>query len=538
MLEKIFTRENALQRHRNAPLLQEREEHLRNFAKTRHDYHSLVYRADYLLKVVEYLNLSDDSREPVGIDAVREAAKKWAAVKLDPGKRKRGYPSGRRFEIVATQWLEELGMLDRRDSEGCIFNELLKARKSRLNAIGQPLFDERRRYLEALRSKAYCNDILRMTSAYMLHAIDLLKLDRPRRVGLSEIETAAQTWQGRPSGSGVRQRIPGKDRSEKFIRIVTHWLNFLGWLDEPKDSSPLHAELSGYFDWVEDVRGLSHRTIRSRICVLRRFAAFLSKRKTKLSDLDMETIDAFLIHRASADGCSRRTIASNVTILRGFLCFAWRQGWCSHDMSAGLVAPRQYSDEDIPSFAPWQAVENILSKSAKDTSPLGLRTHAMLTLLATYGMRCSELRELKVDDIDWRKETVFLRRAKGCRPQVMPLVRTAGDAIVGYIKGARHNPGGHRNLFPGMAAPYAPLTPAAIYRVVSKALRAEDIQLKHYGPHCLRHSCATHLVNSGHTLKEVSDILGHQGIDTTRIYAKVDLATLSQVADMDWRAVL
>ena len=309
MLEKIFTRENALQRHRNAPLLQEREEHLRNFAKTRHDYHSLVYRADYLLKVVEYLNLSDDSREPVGIDAVREAAKKWAAVKLDPGKRKRGYPSGRRFEIVATQWLEELGMLDRRDSEGCIFNELLKARKSRLNAIGQPLFDERRRYLEALRSKAYCNDILRMTSAYMLHAIDLLKLDRPRRVGLSEIETAAQTWQGRPSGSGVRQRIPGKDRSEKFIRIVTHWLNFLGWLDEPKDSSPLHAELSGYFDWAEDVRGLSHRTIRSRICVLRRFAAFLSKRKTKLSDLDMETIDAFLIHRASAEGCLRRTIA-------------------------------------------------------------------------------------------------------------------------------------------------------------------------------------------------------------------------------------
>ena len=538
MLEKIFTRENALLRHQNAPLLQEREENLRRFAKTRHDYRSLVCRADYLLKVVEYLNLSDDSREPVGIDAVREAARKWAAVKLDPSKRKKGYPSGRRFEIVATQWLEELGMLDRRDSEGCIFNELFRARRFRLNAIGQPLFDERRRYLEALRDKGYCDDTLRLTSEYMIHAIDHLKLARPRRVSPSEIKTAAQTWRAHPKGLSVRRRILGNDRAEKFIRIVTRWLNFLGWLDEPSDNGPLYAELSSYFDWAAQVRGLSQRTIRSRICVLRRFAAFLSRRKIGLSDLGMETVDAFFVHRASVDGCSRRTIAADVTVLRGFLRFAWRQRWCSHDMSAGLVAPRQYKDEDIPSFAPWQTIESILSKSAKDTSPVGLRTHAALTLLAVYGMRCSELTGLKVEDIDWRKETVFLRRAKGCRPQVMPLVRTAGDAIVSYVKGARRNPNGHRNLFLGMTAPYAPLTPAAIYRVVSKALKAEDIRLKHYGPHCLRHSCATHLVNSGRTLKEVSDILGHQGIDTTRIYAKVDLTTLSQVADMDWRDVL
>ncbi len=65
-----------------------------------------------------------------------------------------------------------------------------------------------------------------------------------------------------------------------------------------------------------------------------------------------------------------------------------------------------------------------------------------------------------------------------------------------------------------------------------------DLNIKHRGPHTLRHSCATHLVNSGHSMKEVADLLGHQMLDTTRIYAKVDMVGLRKVADMEWEGLL
>lgn len=89
-----------------------------------------------------------------------------------------------------------------------------------------------------------------------------------------------------------------------------------------------------------------------------------------------------------------------------------------------------------------------------------------------------------------------------------------------------------------MDAPYRPVSTSAVYKIVSDSLRQQDIVLKHYGAHCLRHGSATLLVNSGFTMKEVSDYLGHQSLDTTRIYAKVDLLSLRKVADMNWEGLL
>ena len=82
------------------------------------------------------------------------------------------------------------------------------------------------------------------------------------------------------------------------------------------------------------------------------------------------------------------------------------------------------------------------------------------------------------------------------------------------------------------------MTTSSIYKIVHDELVKYDLNVKHLGPHTLRHSCATHLVNSGHSMKEVADLLGHQMLDTTRIYAKVDLVGLRKVADMRWEGLL
>jgi site-specific recombinase XerD len=89
-----------------------------------------------------------------------------------------------------------------------------------------------------------------------------------------------------------------------------------------------------------------------------------------------------------------------------------------------------------------------------------------------------------------------------------------------------------------MRSPYRPLSTSAIYQIVSAGLKGEGLTLQHYGPHSLRHGCATRLINAGFSLKEVADQLGHQQLDTTRIYAKVDITNLRQVADMNWEEIL
>ena len=82
-------------------------------------------------------------------------------------------------------------------------------------------------------------------------------------------------------------------------------------------------------------------------------------------------------------------------------------------------------------------------------------------------------------------------------------------------------------------SPYRKLTSSAIYGVVSNKLKPFNLKLKHHGPHALRHACATHLINDGVSLKEISDHLGHRMLDTTRIYTKVDLNSLRKVSEIE-----
>jgi len=89
-----------------------------------------------------------------------------------------------------------------------------------------------------------------------------------------------------------------------------------------------------------------------------------------------------------------------------------------------------------------------------------------------------------------------------------------------------------RSIFICRKAPYRSLTAPAIYQIV-KGRWGSRCKIKHYGPHSLRHACATHLINEGISLKKISDHLGHQSLDTTRIYAKVNLTELRKVADFD-----
>ena len=148
------------------------------------------------------------------------------------------------------------------------------------------------------------------------------------------------------------------------------------------------------------------------------------------------------------------------------------------------------------------------------------------------------LQSLNNSKLNWHDETIYLKRAKGAKPQVFPLVKAVGDAILKYLTHVRPTKINLRSVFICMKAPYRPLTSSAVYPIVSKYVTPLNLQIKHHGPHALRHACATHLINIGVSLKEISDYLGHQGLETTRIYSKVDLTNLRKIAEFDLGGLL
>jgi integrase/recombinase XerD len=176
-------------------------------------------------------------------------------------------------------------------------------------------------------------------------------------------------------------------------------------------------------------------------------------------------------------------------------------------------------------------VQEILDVTAGD-HPTEIRDHALLMLFAIYGVRSKEVARLRFSDIDWDRDRIVFTRSKGARQDEFPLPPTVGAAIIRYIKEARPK-SSFREIFLTRHAPIGPLSGGAIWFAVSRRLRTRAPLLRQFGPHSLRHACATRLINQGLTLKEVGDHLAQRDPDVTRIYAKVDLVRLREVATFD-----
>jgi integrase len=157
--------------------------------------------------------------------------------------------------------------------------------------------------------------------------------------------------------------------------------------------------------------------------------------------------------------------------------------------------------------------------------------------LIHYGLRRGEVERLTLDDIDWVSETLHVTRPKQRRPQCYPLSVPVGEAILRYLREARPRRA-QRALFLTIKAPYRPLSGASIGAMVAMRLTMQGVKLSRVGAHCLRHACAGQLMEAGFTLKQIADHLGHRSMNSTRIYTKIDMHGLRQVAELDLGALL
>jgi integrase/recombinase XerD len=299
----------------------------------------------------------------------------------------------------------------------------------------------------------------------------------------------------------------------------------------PTPSATPVAGAQAFDDFVlalRDERGFAPDTIVNHERTLRPFLAWIATRPRPWHDTTAEDVTTYL---ASHPQWSRATIAQHVHHLRSFFRHAAAQGWCRMSLALQIDAPRLYTHERLPQGPTRTQVQQLVEAHRGDTPRL-LRDRAMLLLFAVYGFRSAEVRRLTFDDIDWEHEIIRPPRPKQRKVGHYPLVREVGDAIVAYVTRARPRCA-CRHIFVRLRPPYQPLTGGALSVLVGVAQKRLGQQLRHYGPHSLRHASATYLLAEGFSLKEIGDHLGHTSLRATEIYAKVDLTTLRLVGDVD-----
>ncbi len=393
-----------------------------------------------------------------------------------------------------------------------------------------PLSEPRAQYLRHLNELGACRTTLRKNANDQLSLIRLLHLQEGVRVSIPQIEAATAIW-ALPKGRRYARAASPKART-LFVSRGIQWLRFLGWLDEPEHKHhPHHAEIVIFERWLRQERGLSNATVQAYCAAADHFFFWAAGKGVALNAIRMADIDDVIAAEHKRGVWKRRSIHDYAQRLRAFFLFAEERGWCRAGLAAGIIAPRFMADEAVPKGTKRDDVLRLMASVAMDR-PVDKRDRAILMLLIVYGLRAGEIRGLQLDDLDWENGMLRVRCPKPGRTHLWPLSHEVGYAILRYIREARPS-GFGRSLFFTAHAPIRPLGRTTLGKMVRDRLADIGIVSGRRGTHALRHAAAQHLLDQGMSMKVIGDFLGHRDPSSTAIYAKVDLASLREVAALD-----
>lgn len=308
-------------------------------------------------------------------------------------------------------------------------------------------------------------------------------------------------------------------------------LDFLKGLEiiPPEPQKPL-TELEKlaeeYADYLQRQRGLAKGTVVAYRRTALRFLEFLADGdKFDSSTLNGPNILGFAQQQASSD---RKSKSGDVLkALRSFLRFAHHKGYANTELADFVPRVANWSLSTIPKSVSPAQVEKVLSNCDRTTA-YGKRDYAILLLLARLGLRVGEVVSLSLDDISWETGTLIVRGKSG--PRTMPLPKDVGEAVAQYLSEVRP-PTKSRVVFFRLRPPIRAMkSQESICGVVRRAMMQARIESNNRGAHQFRHGLATELLRKGASIPEIGEILGHQKMESTMIYAKVDLKSLQKLA--------
>ena len=304
------------------------------------------------------------------------------------------------------------------------------------------------------------------------------------------------------------------------------------WPPEPPAATPGEALFRSicneYRQWLHVQRGLAEASIRALLWEGRNFLSWYASFSVgdDLAELKIDDIDTYFAMRAAA-GLRRRSLKDVAERLRSLVRFLDRTGRIGIELAPRIIGPVLYAYDSIPSALSAEQISAVLKRTREDRSPIGLRDYAILLLLSIYGLRWRR-EQLRLEDVDWRAETLHIRHSKTGANSQLPLTAEVGEALLNYLRRGRPKTD-VREVFIRARAPYRPLS--GLYSEIRRRLEGAGVKPPgKCGPHTFRHARAVTLLRASVSRKIIGDLLGHRSEESTLVYLKLATEDLRAVA--------
>ena len=272
---------------------------------------------------------------------------------------------------------------------------------------------------------------------------------------------------------------------------------------------------------LEEVRGFCAATVAQHISTAADFLAHSLKRTDHLAHLTTPHVERYLSMKSKT--CNRHTLQHVVARLRAFLRYSFTHGLIPAPLDA-IDTPRTYRGELPPRALPWPLVKRLL-RSIDCSARAGLRNYTMLHLMAYYGLRASEVADLRVDSIDWNSKTCRVNQRKTHCDLVLPLFDRTVSLLRRYLRHGRPNTN-HPQLFLRARNPAGRIQHTAVCDVFYKLAHSSGLPLQQYSSYSLRHAFAMRLLQRGVGVKAIGDCLGHHSLEATCVYLRLNVDAL------------
>lgn len=324
-----------------------------------------------------------------------------------------------------------------------------------------------------------------------------------------------------------RCRGASRDNGRHVICCIRVFLAFLRAQRIIRANAPPEPDrlVSEFLDWMSAQRGVVDTTLTS-------YRHYVSALVERLGD-DPHTYRSgdlrdFVAKRYRHYG--RHSIRMVLAAVRMFLRYLAMEGRCRPGLEQALVSPANWSQHSLPRGLTSEQVQRILA--ACPSTPRGIRDRAILLLMLRLGLRAGDVAALCFCDLDFEAGTLQVA-GKGGREVRLPLPQDVGDALLEYFDSARPRVPSEQ-VFLRSVPPFKPFAGAqaghAITQVARSALQRAGVQPPIRGAHVFRHTAACQMLRQDVRLEEIAAVLRHRSIETTALYAKVDLQGLAQVA--------
>ncbi|MBZ0188120.1 MAG: site-specific integrase [Candidatus Obscuribacterales bacterium] len=327
-----------------------------------------------------------------------------------------------------------------------------------------------------------------------------------------------------------RKQCPRHIDRPTLMRLL-HILIQNGVVPHPSEPSAPAAVLADeYATYLEIERALALRSIPIYKSWARRFLeAQFGDGEIEFAALNPSKVIEFVKLQTGRIG--QKACKLMTTVLRSFFQFLRYREYISLDLAATVPAVASWTMTTIPKALPSDQLESLL-RACKRESATGRRDYAIILLMARLGLRPGEVAFLTLNDIDWELGYITVRD-KGGQLAKLPLPIEVGEALVDYLQNGRPKTSIRKFFLSAQAPIHGFSCNRRISMLVGEALEKAGIDSQRKGAHQLRHSLATGMLQRGASLREIGEVLRHRDLQSSAIYAKVDLKSLREVA-MPW----